>query len=497
MTAFFDKLDRAAAKTTCDVLKSLGGGLVSSGAWAVGLGAGGGALKPIAAGSAALLASNFLCDDPWDPNSPSQVPTGGFITAGSCLESEGCNLQVNGREGSVYLGRIKKLISVTATNPYPNGEDAVIVTYVDCDGITQQDKEGASRTPFSTELLDGAQCVGDPEPPVYNPPPYEYTDPVDGCKLTVELEGFAESPGGLVSPAFKISPADESVLREGGGGIIGGCNFQPVIYWNPDGGGSGGGSGGGGPVVGPAPDPGPPGPEGTPPWLDLLNDIIGGTISNIVSDSIQDALEAPYAGTTYRVVSVCEKTPDGSPISKAVEIPIDEQKGLDAALFRLDAIASLLQPLKDFKQPICDEKIELEGDFRTISFESTERSPFGNDRLRKRFRYRSQSGLGLGELVDHWKDFEWDAGPVCVQHSGHTWGTPQVWAASVDEGKRVILHAGREAGVDPNQVGQWSVSGSNNPRFGVSGRMKVITKGGYYWITERLGSDARPLVALS
>ena len=106
------------------------------------------------------------------------------------------------------------------------------------------------------------------------------------------------------------------------------------------------------------------------------------------------------------------------------------------------------------------------------------------------------SGLGLGEVIDHWADFTWTAGPVCVQHSGASWGTPQVWASSVDEGKRVILHAAGEAGIDPNQVGQWTVSGSSSPRVGVPGTMRVNQTGGYYWITARDGSEGRPTVGL-
>ena len=199
-------------------------------------------------------------------------------------------------------------------------------------------------------------------------------------------------------------------------------------------------------------------------------------------------------GDIYRLVSVCETDSDGEPISQSVEEIIPSADSISAILYRLDALVPLLQGQKDFKQPICREKVQPQGDYRTISFISDETSTAGRNRLRKRFRYRSQSGLGLGEVVDHWKDFVWQAGPVCVQHSGHSWGTPQVWAASVAEGKRVIQHAGREAGVDPDQVGKWTVSGSDNPRFGMPGTMRVNTKGGYYWITERLGSSGRPYV---
>ena len=197
------------------------------------------------------------------------------------------------------------------------------------------------------------------------------------------------------------------------------------------------------------------------------------------------------------MVSVCEKDASGEPISEAVEVPIPTLPAPDAQLARLDAIVELLQASKNFKQPVCaNERPTLEGNWRTISFRSQESSPYGKSCLRKRFRYRSQSGIGLGELVDYWKDFTWESGPVIVSHKGYSWGTPQVWAATADEGKRVIQHAAGEAGIDANQVGEWRISNSASPRFGVSLPMKVDTTGGYFWITDRDGSDGRPIVAL-
>ena len=138
--------------------------------------------------------------------------------------------------------------------------------------------------------------------------------------------------------------------------------------------------------------------------------------------------------------------------------------------------------------------IKLEGDFRTISFRSEEVSPGGKSCLRKRLRYRSVSGIGLDGLIDHWKDFSFSAGPVIVQHRGSTWGTVKCWASSIDEGKRVILHAAAEAGIDANQTGRWQISGSSSARLGMPGTMKVDITGGYYWITARDGSDNRPMV---
>ena len=155
----------------------------------------------------------------------------------------------------------------------------------------------------------------------------------------------------------------------------------------------------------------------------------------------------------------------------------------------------MLQQHLALKTPTCQPEIQpLEGDYRTISFISDEYSPEGRNRVRKRFRYRSSSGIGLSGVVEHWRSFTWAAGAVCVSHKGSTLGAPQVWAATAEEGKRVIRHAAVEAGLDPDQAGRWLISGSDNPRFGVSGTMRVNTSGGYYWITERLGSNARPLV---
>ena len=210
---------------------------------------------------------------------------------------------------------------------------------------------------------------------------------------------------------------------------------------------------------------------------------------------LEDLLEGDIPGTTYKLTGVCEE-PVGEGEQPDFTITIPPAKNFTAITERLDVIDSLLQQHLAWKTPICNDKERptLEGNFRTISFISDEPSPFGKSRLRKRFRYRSSSGIGLAELVDHWKDFVWQAGPVCIQHAGSSWGTPQVWAASIDEGKRVIRHAAGEASIDPDQDGRWVVSGSDSPRVGVSGTMRVNTAGGYFWITARDGSNSRPFV---
>ena len=200
------------------------------------------------------------------------------------------------------------------------------------------------------------------------------------------------------------------------------------------------------------------------------------------------------APTQYTLNGVCEDVPEGQN-QPQYQYPTPGGPYYEELGARIDKIAQMLNQHLALKTPVCNEQtVAKQGEYRTISFISDEESPNGRNRLRKRLRYRSVSGIGLAGVVDHWRAFTWQAGPVCVSHKGAYWGAPQVWAATAEEGKRVIRHAAVEAGLDPDQVGRWLVSGSDNPRFGVSGTMRVNTSGGYYWITERLESDGRPQV---
>jgi len=220
-------------------------------------------------------------------------------------------------------------------------------------------------------------------------------------------------------------------------------------------------------------------------FFDLLFDILGD--GNAPAD-------------IYKLKGVCEDVAEGADQPEQQWLLPEEPK-LDGLGRRIDSLAEMLQVHLGYKTPTCgpnpNERPVLEGEWRTISFRSDDVSPYGSGRLRKRFRYRSVSSLGLGDVVAHWMDFTFEAGSVCVQHAGASWGTPQVWASTADEGKRVIRHAAGEAGLDPDQDGRWIVGGSRSARVGVSGTMRVDTKGGYYWITARDGSDQRPIVALT
>jgi hypothetical protein len=328
-----------------------------------------------------------------------------------------------------------------------------------------------------------------PIPP--SPPDVTYTDPDNNCNIVVKFLGYAEGPSGLT---YQITDQRPALLRSSGG-VISGCNFNPSIVINPIGGGSGNNDP---PIVIPNPDNPPPSPvPGQEWWVPYVAGALGGIVAAATEQVIEALFARSYPGLIYRMVSVCEKNAAGEPISESVEVPIPALTAPDAQLARLDAIVELLQAAKNFKQPVCPpDRPELLGDWVTVRFESIENSPQGTRPLRKLFRYRSQSALDLGQIAAYWENFTWNAGPVCVQHKNAWWGTPQCWAANADEGKRVIRYAGLEAGIDPDAVGEWVLSGSSDPRFGMSGSMRVAKVEGLDWITSRQGPSGLPLLTV-
>lgn len=146
--------------------------------------------------------------------------------------------------------------------------------------------------------------------------------------------------------------------------------------------------------------------------------------------------------------------------------------------------------------PPSNEKPKLEGVWVTTRWISCQKMEHSGRRLRKLFRYRSKGGRFLPQLTAWWTNFQWEAGDTCVIHKGAWWGTPQVWAATEAEGKRVIRFAASEAGIDPDQVGEWQVTSASAPRIGMSGTMRVHLKDGFPWVASRPGSDFPNLLAL-
>ena len=499
LTAMPNNLDRASAgydAALCAYLSAAGSAAVSALAWSAVTGTPVAVAPAVAIAGISAMAWANSCY--WDPEGESTLPPGeDNIVLGSCLMANGCGLRLLRKNGeSVYIGPVRELISVKSSGTYPNGAAKVTTVYIDCDGIEQSDDEAAEDLlPVTTELLEGFSCRkfytgADADPMNFV---YEYND--GQCINNFDFQGFLVEPTGTYSPVFEISPAGK-VQREDGEGPVDpeDCAFNNiVIYKSP------GAFDRVKPIITPPPPPDPPDkppwwdPDyDPPPWLQPILEALPWIVTAFVSELTEFLFERTDP-KVYRLEAPCNKDDEGNP-----EVKTWVTQGQNTSyevLARVDNLALMLQQHIDWKHLVCMEPTDKSGDLRTISFISDETSPFGKSRLRKRFRYRSKSGVGSDAIVTWWKDFTFAAGPVCVQHYGSSLGAPQVWAASIDEGKRVIRHAATEAGVDPDQVGEWRVSGSNDPRFGVQGTMRVNTKGGYYWISERLGSNNRPLVA--
>lgn len=209
---------------------------------------------------------------------------------------------------------------------------------------------------------------------------------------------------------------------------------------------------------------------------------------------IWDLLQGFLDAGGYTLSSPC--VPDGEPGSTTS--PLVTSWGSSLTPFgglenRVNALAQLLQFSKQLPQPTC-RKPAISGEWVTVQFESDDVSPAGEKRLRKNFRYLDQNFGQLEDHVNHWAEFSWRAGPWCVIHKGGVWGVPQVWAASAEEGKRVIRHAAAIAGVNVDAAGSsWSTTLSTSGRFGQPGIMRVRRGTDRAWlISKRAGQNGLP-----
>lgn len=395
---------------------------------------------------------------------------------------------------------VKKIISVVPTEignvgtPTPSSLATLELT----DGSIVTANSGAwnyAQASWYLEPLPGATCTSEgPEQPPQNPdvPPVTYIDESTNCVYVVNFKGFIrEAPDGPISPVYQIE-SDTSLRYDGG--RMGGCNLGPVIY-SPGPNGPGGPSG---PTLPPIPvPPNPPGPDpdGVPWWAAPL--LAGSTAAalNLIGQAIDELFETKLPAGSFSLQAPCDVDEEGNPLVQTWNFP--EQTAQERMLAHQITGLEALQTHLNWKTPTCDCGQPIpEGNWRTISFRSDETSPYGKSRLRKRFRYLSVSGNDLGTLIDHWKDFVWEGGPYRVRWIGKSWRTPEVWAASESEGQRVIHHAAREAGFSPLEDGRWSTRVSSSTRLGVQSTLRVDTTGGYYWITERDGSNNRPTVGI-
>lgn len=226
---------------------------------------------------------------------------------------------------------------------------------------------------------------------------------------------------------------------------------------------------------------------GQPDWiLDLLRIIP-------FIEYLYELFNSSVEGGQYEVEEKCQGNsyPDGKIPSRTVTFP-EAADPLEGIIDRLDALGDLAQANFDLKVNTCKSRPKLEGEWVTVNFISDENSPNNNRPLRKLLRYRDLSGSSAADHSRHWDGFEWNAGPVCVIHSGASWGTPQCWASSESEGQRVIRFAASIAGIDPDTDGQWQASISSNSRYGQSGRMRVAQVWGFNSVSKREGSNGPP-----
>jgi len=216
----------------------------------------------------------------------------------------------------------------------------------------------------------------------------------------------------------------------------------------------------------------------------------------LLLQGLADLFEQPLPEKVYSISGVCEEPlADGVQPSTTVILPAE--KWAERVISLGDMMPELLQAHLGYKTPTCTaRRPELEGEWVTTRWISDEKMDHSGRVLRKHFRYRSKSGAPLEQLSTYWKRFVWQAGPVCVIHKGAWWGTPQVWAATAEEGKRLIRFAGQEAGLDPDQIGEWEVSGSRSPRYGMFGTMRIQYHKGFPWVSAREGPDWPNMLAM-
>ena len=234
------------------------------------------------------------------------------------------------------------------------------------------------------------------------------------------------------------------------------------------------------------------GPGGEDLW-DAIERIISilGIVMLALGTNEEEAEKFP--GTKYTLQGVCEPVDPGEP-QPVKERTITPTYGLYATIARIDAVMLFLQDHLDYRHRTCSNvKPTLEGTWISTRWVSDGNSPDSDRPLRKLFRYRSKSTRTDDELREYWSQFTWQAGSVCVQHSGAWWGTPQVWAETEEEGRRVIRFAAAEAGIDPDQVGKWGIGSSSSARYGMSGSMRLDVGQGVLWVTRRDGPSGVPV----
>ena len=490
--------DRAAGAVMCDILGAAAPNLIGAGIWALptGLGTKVG-LGFMGLGAAAYLAEDYLCPETVvSGNVP--VPgvdgcqkVGGY---GQLEYNDGTGWKAAGQSGSQTI--TAATVSIDSTDVVgPNNAGAffaeAVITTTSFGTVTISEGDGTEANASAitwriSPTVGNCEEYGGPTtlpPDTYTPRPY--TDPITNCNYTVTFQGFIEqTPGGNVAPVLLIEGAPST---RNAGGVIGGCNFSPIVYV-PNG-------NGGGPTIppppGPIPTPTPPNPDQPPWWLQpVVTALIGSTIQYVIN-SILDALEPPIPQSAFTLTAPCQYDADGNPRTNTWVFP--EQKATQRLLEHQIALFEVMQQHLNWKTPTCSGGgSSVTGEPVTINWISDEFSGTSGDRVQKLLTYFDQTGKTQAEHQAHWKDFVWQAGPVIVSVNDVPLGKPQVWAASIDEGKRVINHAAAISGVDMTNA-SWLITSPRSSRFGLTGTMRVkVSNNGLLWVTKRDGPFGLP-----
>ena len=482
MSTFTSRLDAAAGQTTCAVLQVGGQALVGAGAVALLTGN----PVPIALGTAALLAANYGCT--WDPDQP--PAGGGIFSQGQCIRVTGGagTPEVSYDDGQSW----GKLVGFNACG-YVYYEEKLVQRTSDTRAIFSQSWETTGGATNYQEVegpirlarlfpCPPATCSQTGDEPFPEVPPVTYTDPDTSCEITVTFQGFASLPDESIQPVYKMVPGGTS---RASGGIIGGCNFEPVVYM--------GGPPGQPPIYGPW-DPTWPDWDGSgePPWLDFLKGAIGGAAAAAVNQLLDQLFMTVYPETSKSIYAACQFKEDGTPEEYTINFPAQTYQ--DRVLDSLTAQVDFAQQFFLWETPICQPcRTPVTGDPVTLNWRSDEPSPISGRRTRKLLTYFDQTGKDLAAHVEHWRNFSFQAGPVVVSPCECELGRPQVWAATEGEGKRVILHAAQIAGVDLSKV-EWVVSTPASARLGVGGTMRIHRdRFGTLGVTKRAGSSGFPM----
>ncbi len=455
-----------------------------------------GALWEIGSSAIEWLFSQFGWD--WDPDGPDPYPP---TVGGSCGNPWKFECPVGNYPSKFYKQTMLGISNISPTfvpqykeitgfSESDQGNDnwMLSIYYIDVNGNPQ-----AYAWPYQRQSAgDATQCVwasepsacsgSDPQPSDPVTPPSEYITSGD-CVYKVGLESLVLQENGQPQGVLYKVEADD---REERSGPITNCNIAPTYVFED-------GTGEGPVFIDPI------GPDGEALDIDEIVRRINNPIIEEINNNTDERIEQYFdervpviAGGTWDLQGVCEKDAEGAIIDPQPTTEWTYEGGSAAVVanYQLMLMQEMLQQQLDWRHLTCGgSKPELQGDWVSTGWMSLEASENSNRPLRKLFRYRSLGDRDVIALLGYWKDFQWEAGPVCVIHKGAWWGLPQVWAASEEEGKRVIRFAGVNAGIDPDTEGTWIVSASAGGRYGRTGTMTLACHKGQYHVSARDDAD--------